>query len=134
MLAILLVTIYLPESPAEMPDGPVPSNDPTAGRKSKFGRIDFRGAILFALTILALLLPLELGGVKLPWSHPIILGLFGLSVVLLLIFVAVERRQSEPILPLEIFHRRDAVFSFLILGFQMSAQLGVRTKPTVLPT
>jgi hypothetical protein len=97
----------------------------TASQKSKLRRIDFKGSILFALAILALLLPIELGGVKLPWSHPAIFALFGLSAVLLFGFVLVETRQEEPILPLEIFHRRDAVFSFAIIGLQTAAQLGV---------
>lgn len=119
-VAILLVAIYLPGSP------PPAATDGDAGsKKSKLGRIDFRGSVLFALAVLALLLPIELGGARLPWSHPAIPSLFGLSALLLAAFVAVERRQEEPILPLDIFHRRDAVFSFLILGFQIAAQLGV---------
>ncbi|KAJ4291444.1 hypothetical protein N0V88_006038 [Collariella sp. IMI 366227] len=102
----------------------VTSESSSLNQKSKFSRIDFKGSILFALTVLALLLPIELGGVQIPWTHPIILSLFSLSVVLLFVFIAVEKRQEEPILPLEIFHSRDAVFSFMILGLQTAAQSG----------
>jgi len=77
--------------------------------------------------ILAMMFPLELGGVKLPWTHPIILSLFVLSVILLFLFVQVEKREAEPILPLEIFLKRDAVISFLILGLQSAAQMSVST-------
>ncbi|AEO67840.1 uncharacterized protein THITE_2116958, partial [Thermothielavioides terrestris NRRL 8126] len=125
VLAILLVTFYLPGPSTDEPESPGPDGTNTAGQKSRFSRVDFKGSVLFALTVLALLLPMELGGVKLPWSHPVVLALFGLSVLLLFVFVAVEKRQEEPILPLEIFHRRDAVFSFLILGLQVAAQLGL---------
>jgi len=120
----VLVIIYLPSPPAdsEVTDA---TNGNAGSQKSKLQRIDFQGSILFALAVLALLLPIELGGVKLPWSHPIILSLFALSAVLVFVFIAVEKRQEEPILPLEIFHRRDAVFSFAILGCQTAAQLGV---------
>ncbi|KAK4038051.1 major facilitator superfamily domain-containing protein [Parachaetomium inaequale] len=123
ILAILLVTVALPDSSTD-PESSDTANA-TACQKSKLRRIDFKGSILFALAILALLLPIELGGVKLPWSHPAIFALFGLSAVLLFVFVAVETRQEEPILPLEIFHQRDAVFSFAIIGLQSAAQLGL---------
>ncbi|KAK4152204.1 major facilitator superfamily domain-containing protein [Chaetomidium leptoderma] len=128
ILAIILVTVYLPNSPtpdAESDTESIPVDDTSTSQKSKFSRIDFKGATLFALTVLTLLLPIELGGVKLPWSHPLIFSLFALSAALLFLFIAVEKKQKEPILPLEIFHRRDAVFSFAILGLQIAAQLGL---------
>jgi hypothetical protein len=71
---------------------------------------------------------MEIGGGQLPWSHPLVLGLLALSPVLLSFFVQVEKRQPEPILPLEIFHIRDAVISYLILGLQSAAQVGVCTS------
>jgi ABC-type transport system involved in cytochrome c biogenesis permease subunit len=117
----LLVAVYLPGSPTKED-----SADIVDSQKSKLNRVDFKGSVLFALTILALLLPMELGGSKLPWTHPIIPSLFTLSVLLLFVFVAVEKQQEEPILPLEIFHKRDAVISYVILGLQTAAQLGVR--------
>lgn len=124
MFAILLVALYLPSSTTDSDLSDAIDN--SASQKGKLSRVDFKGSILFALTVLALLLPIDLGGVKLPWSHPLILALFFLSPLLLFVFVAVEKRQVEPILPLEIFHRRDAVLSFAILGLQSAAQLGVR--------
>ena len=129
ILAIILVTVSLPGSTSATsePSGPPDTIESPVSQKSKLSRVDFKGSILFTLAILALLLPIELGGVKLPWSHPTIITLFSLSPVLLFVFIAVEKRQAEPILPLEIFHRRDAVLSFSILGLQIAAQLGVRT-------
>ncbi|AEO60122.1 hypothetical protein MYCTH_2129215 [Thermothelomyces thermophilus ATCC 42464] len=123
LLAIFLVTVSLPCSPATSSSNGVDEN--RLAQRSKISRVDFKGSLLFALAILAFLLPVELGGVKLPWSHPAIIVLFGLSPVLLLVFVAVEKRQGEPILPLGIFQRRDAVFSYAILGLQTAAQLSL---------
>jgi hypothetical protein len=124
------VTVSLPGSSSATSELSDTLESP-ASNKSKLSRVDFKGSILFTLAILALLLPIELGGVKLPWSHPTVITLFSLSPVLLFVFVAVEKRQAEPILPLEIFHRRDAVLSFAILGLQIAAQLGVRTDQDV---
>jgi hypothetical protein len=75
--------------------------------------------------VLSLLVPIELGGVTLPWFHPVISALFALTGVLLYFFIVVERRAEEPILPLEIFASRDAVLSFSIMGLQLAAQLSV---------
>lgn len=121
------MAVYLPAGNLSSTDSN--ATDTVESQKSKFSRIDFKGSILIALTILTLLLPIELGGAKLPWTHPIIFTLVALSAVFLFVFILVEKRAKEPILPLEIFHKRDAVFSFLILGFQLAAQLGVRTGP-----
>lgn len=128
VVAILLVAASLPGSstPTDTGFSPGAVDGGPADQKSKFRRIDFKGSILFALAVLALLLPIELGGSKLSWSHPLIPSLVALSAVLLFVFVLVEKRQEEPILPLEIFQRRDAVLSFFILGLQTAAQLGVR--------
>ena len=122
-LAIALCAVYLPGPPAEM--GSDANSTASSNPRSKFSRIDFKGSFLFAAMVLALLFPIELGGTKLPWTHPIILSLFILSGILLFLFIRVERREEEPILPLEIFHRKDAVLSFLIMGFQTAAQISV---------
>lgn len=119
------MAVYLPSGSLSSTDTDSAATVDNPEQKSKLSRIDFKGSILFALTILTLLLPIELGGVKLPWSHPIIFSLIALSAIFLFVFIVVERRAEEPILPLEIFYKRDAVFSFLILGLQTAAQLGV---------
>ncbi|KAK0713926.1 major facilitator superfamily domain-containing protein [Lasiosphaeria miniovina] len=133
-VAIVLCAIYLPGpnsapaastgTAAATPTSGDNSSTPLVSRKSKFSRIDFKGSFVFALMILALLFPMELGGVTVPWSHPLIAGLFVLSAALLAVFIAVERRAPEPILPLDIFNR-DASFSFLIMGLQSAAQIGL---------
>lgn len=95
----------------------------------RLARIDFLGAALMAAMTLFFLLPIEIGGVKLPWSHPVVLVLFGLSVVLAILFVMTEVWWAkEPIFPLQLLRQRDAVASYLIMGFQVAAQLGVSAR------
>lgn len=117
-IAIVLSSIYLP-GPPSIPSSP-------GSNLSKFSRIDVKGSLFFASSVVSLLLPLELGGTRFPWTSPTILSLFALSFILLFLFIRVERHHAEPILPLEIFHRRDAVLSFLIMGLQTAAQISVR--------
>ncbi|KAK8017374.1 major facilitator superfamily transporter, partial [Apiospora rasikravindrae] len=47
-----------------------PQRSSSSRRTSSIARIDFPGATLLALTILTLLLPLEIGGTQIPWTHP----------------------------------------------------------------
>lgn len=124
IFALILCAICLPAStPTHV--SPDSGDDLPKSAWQQLYRIDFRGAFLFGAMILAFLVPTELGGDHLPWGHPIIIILFASSIVLLMVFIAVEKRTEEPIIPLEIFHNRDAVLSYLILGLQGAAQIGM---------
>jgi MFS family permease len=70
--------------------------------------IDYLGAIVLAAGLSAVVLFTSLGGTTYDWSSPVIVGLIALAIVLLPLFVWVERRAAEPILPLELF--RNPVF------------------------
>jgi len=77
-------------------------------RKAK---IDFAGVVLFAAGMGALLFGLTTGGQTLPWTSPLLLAtLFG-AVLLLTVFLLVERRVSEPMLPLGLFSIRNIAVS-----------------------
>ncbi|MFJ7410447.1 DHA2 family efflux MFS transporter permease subunit [Streptomyces sp. NPDC098077] len=93
--------------------------------------IDYLGTFLIAAVATALVLVASLGGTTWAWSSPQIIGLAVLAVVLLVAFVAVERRAVEPVLPLKLFRIRTfslvAVISFVI-GFAMFGAM------TYLPT
>jgi len=84
--------------------------------------IDYLGTIVLSLAVTALILLTSLGGTTYPWrSAPIyILGLAG--VLLFGMFVLVERRAAEPVLPLHLFKLRTfSVTSIVgfIVGFAM---------------
>jgi len=71
--------------------------------KGRGGRIDWAGAVLVLTAFVPLLLALSWGGHDHPWTSPLVLGLLGAFVVSLLLFVVVERRAEEPIVPLDLF-------------------------------
>jgi MFS family permease len=88
--------------------------------------IDYLGTAVLALAATSLVLLTSLGGTTFPWlSAPIvILGVAG--VVLIVIFVFVERRAVEPVLPLHLFANK--VFSAtsaigFVVGFAMFGAL-----------
>ena len=80
---------------------------PSAGVRRRH-TIDWAGAGLLAGAVSGLVLFADLGGTILPWSSPILLGIGLGSAVLLLLFVRVERRAAEPVLPPRLF--ADSVF------------------------
>jgi EmrB/QacA subfamily drug resistance transporter len=85
-------------------------------------RIDWLGAALLSVGITALVLITTWGGNDYGWNSPQILGLVALAVVTLALFIPVERRAAEPIMPLNVF--RDRNFSLIsgvgfLLGFAM---------------
>ncbi|MEU3756708.1 MDR family MFS transporter [Streptomyces olivoreticuli] len=93
--------------------------------------IDYLGIVLVALGASGLVLGLEWGGNEYAWGSAVIVGLFAGSVVLLGLFVLVELRAKEPMLPMHLF--RNPVFvvcsvlSFIV-GFAMLGAM------TYLPT
>ncbi|GGS19403.1 MFS transporter [Streptomyces parvus] len=93
--------------------------------------IDYLGTFLIAAVATSLVLIASLGGTTWAWASPQIIVLAVLAVVLLVAFIAVERRAVEPVLPLKLFRIRTfslvAVISFVI-GFAMFGAM------TYLPT
>jgi EmrB/QacA subfamily drug resistance transporter len=84
--------------------------------------IDYAGTVVLAAAATAFVLLTTLGGITYPWSSaPIyILGVAG--VVLVGVFIGLERRAAEPVLPLRLFGSR--VFSAssaigFVVGFAM---------------
>ncbi|MFH8571419.1 DHA2 family efflux MFS transporter permease subunit [Streptomyces sp. NPDC017993] len=94
-------------------------------------RIDYLGTALIAGVAASLVLMTSLGGVSYPWGSWQIIGLGVLGVVLLVAFVAVERRAAEPVLPLRLFTLRTFTLTSIIgfvIGFAMFGSM------TYLPT
>ena len=78
-------------------------------KAGKGGRIDFLGALLVVAAFVPLLLALSWGGHLYPWASPTILSLLAITVTALVLFVLVELRFPEPLLPLDLF--RNKVFT-----------------------
>ncbi len=69
------------------------------------GKIDWMGGVFVVLSIGALMLALTWGNEK-GWAHPDVLSLFAFSVVTGAVFLLIESRVAEPILPLALFKIR----------------------------
>ncbi|KAL0930678.1 major facilitator superfamily transporter [Colletotrichum truncatum] len=127
MIAVLLCWFFLPRGkPNSKTEAEAEGPKVGLDEKSPLARVDFLGAALLALFVLAFLLPIEIGGTKIPWTHPLIFILFGAAIVLGGLFAATEEWWAkEPILPLELLKHRDIVLTYVITGAQIAAQLGL---------
>ncbi|MEN9646981.1 MAG: hypothetical protein RL238_3650 [Actinomycetota bacterium] len=75
--------------------------------------LDYWGAALLSLSIAALMIGLEEGSDG--WTEPLVLSLFGVAVVTVVAFLSVERRASEPMIPLHLFSN-PVVRTSVLLG------------------
>jgi EmrB/QacA subfamily drug resistance transporter len=93
--------------------------------------IDYLGTFVIAAVATCLVLVASLGGTTWAWNSPQIIGLTLLGIALAAVFVHVERRAAEPVLPLNLFRIRTftlaALISFIV-GFAMFGAM------TYLPT
>jgi len=70
-------------------------------------KIDWLGAALLGVSITAIVLITTWGGKEYAWASAQIFGLGALALVTLGLFLVVERRHPEPVLPLHIFKNRN---------------------------
>jgi MFS family permease len=94
---------------------------PNLGRRRNV-TIDYAGAAVLSVTISALVLATTWGGVEYDWGSPMILGLGALSLAGAALFIGVERRAVEPLLPLRLFRVRTFTLACgigLLLGASM---------------
>ena len=111
LLALLLLSTALP-----------------SGGGQRRRRVDYPGALLLAAALAAIVLVTALGGNHRPWSSPAILGMMAAALVSLVLFVRVERRAAEPLLPLRLF--RNRIFT---VTTAVAAVVGFSSGITFLP-
>jgi EmrB/QacA subfamily drug resistance transporter len=99
----------------------LPSAPPRAAGSAR-PRVDYLGIVLLSTAVTCIVLLTTWGGSVFPWSSPIILGLAGACVTLLVLFALVERRASDPLIPPPLFRDRTfdvASATSFVIGFAM---------------
>jgi EmrB/QacA subfamily drug resistance transporter len=74
-------------------------------------RIDYVGAVVLSAAITGVLLACVWGGTTYPWDSAPVIGCGVAGLVLLAVFVAVQQRVAEPLLPLALFRQRTFAVS-----------------------
>ncbi|AZK44852.1 DHA2 family efflux MFS transporter permease subunit [Paenibacillus lentus] len=74
-------------------------------------KIDIAGAITFTIGVTALLFGLATGGQQFAWTSPWLIAILAIAAISLSLFLIVENRAEEPLVPLKLFKVRDIAFS-----------------------
>ena len=89
--------------------------------------IDFGGLSTLILTVAPIMLALSLGGVEYAWKSVQIIGLLVFAAIMLALFLFLETRAREPILPLSIFKNRIVAISDLVSFLSGMGMFGTLT-------
>jgi EmrB/QacA subfamily drug resistance transporter len=76
--------------------------------------IDFPGVSALILTVVPAMLALSWGGVEYAWKSLQIIGMFVFALIMLGLFLFLEARSREPIIPLSLFRNRIVAISNLV--------------------
>ncbi|NKY26516.1 MFS transporter [Nocardia gamkensis] len=96
-----------------------------ADTKHHRSALDLPGAVLGTIACAAIVFGAT-EGPEIGWGHPAIIGSLIAGVVLLIVFIALERRVDDPLLPWSLFDSRDRVATFLLI-FLAGGVLGAMT-------
>jgi EmrB/QacA subfamily drug resistance transporter len=93
-------------------------------------KIDIFGLIALVLCVVPTLLGLTWGGVEYPWASPVIIGLFVFAAAMVGVFILIERRAQEPVIPLSLF--RNSIVSVSVI-IALLTSIGLLGSTTFLP-
>jgi EmrB/QacA subfamily drug resistance transporter len=88
-------------------------------------QIDYAGAGVLTVALTLLVLGLLEGGQAWAWASPQSIAVLGGGVVLLAVFVAVERRAADPVVPLRLLRQRLLVATSLVSACVGAVLLGL---------
>jgi EmrB/QacA subfamily drug resistance transporter len=91
---------------------------------TRYHRLDYEGAVLLTGASTATLLLLSRGGTAMPWLSAPSLGLAGLALLLLVLFILQEERAAEPIIGLHLFRNRIAATCIFMSGMMSFGMFG----------
>ncbi|WP_328805513.1 MDR family MFS transporter [Paenibacillus apii] len=93
--------------------------------------IDWAGAGTLMLALLSLLLaPVLIDNQGYGWFSPVIIGLLAVSALLITLFINIERRAEEPVIPLHLFKNRNVVvLSILVFILMLGIMGGIALFP-----
>lgn len=88
--------------------------------------IDFKGVLMLPLAIGPFCIAIAIGGKQLAWNSPILLGMIGVSVICMIIFVKIERTQVQPIINIDLL-KNKAIIPILLFMMAWRAMQSLLT-------
>ena len=93
-------------------------------RSQMHTKLDVPGAVTGTIAMVAIVFAI-IEGIQKGWSDPLIVGSFAVAIVSALLFIIIERRTDQPLLPMAFFRQRDFTGSMVGMFFIMFALMGV---------
>jgi len=87
-------------------------------------KLDVPGAITGTIAMVAIVFAI-IEGIQKGWTDSLIVGSFAVAIVAAVLFVIIERRTDQPLLPMAFFKQRDFTGSMVGMFFIMFALMGV---------
>jgi EmrB/QacA subfamily drug resistance transporter len=96
-----------------------------AGRRRAQVSIDYLGALLLTFLTTGIVLVTTWGGTEYGWGSPMIVGLSIATVAACVLFLVVERRATDPVIPLHLFRVRTVSLMCAVAGIGGAAIISV---------
>lgn len=93
--------------------------------QNKIISIDYLGSVLFIISTISALYALVVGGEQGDWGSPFLLVLFSLAFIFFLIFLFVETKAKEPLLPLSLFKIRNLNVTYAAMFIAHALLIGI---------
>ena len=93
-------------------------------RSQMHTKLDVPGAITGTIAMVAIVFAI-IEGIQKGWGDPLILGSFAVAIISTGMFIVIERRTDQPLLPMAFFRQRDFTGSMVGMFFIMFALMGV---------
>lgn len=87
--------------------------------------IDYLGTILFIISTLSVLYALVVGGENGNWSSPNLIFLFSIAIILFVLFLFIESKAIEPLLPLSLFKIKNLVVTYAAMFVAHALLIGI---------
>lgn len=88
-------------------------------------KIDYAGAVTFTIGMVALLYALQRGSETHSWTSSSMLLLYAAAVIFLALFLYVQTKASEPMLPLKLFRIRDIAVASAVSFLTSMVMIGI---------
>jgi EmrB/QacA subfamily drug resistance transporter len=94
-------------------------------RPSARARFDAAGAAVLSLSVSAIVVVCSVGGTTLAWASPVTIGVLAAAVIGLVAFVLIERRASDPLIPLDLVMNRTVLLCAAVAGLGFAGLFGI---------
>lgn len=104
---------------------PIKNDNPDQSKWDRLKRVDFVGAVFLCFTIFAATFVIDVGGQKLPWDSPKLIGIIVAGAVSAIFFVISAKRSPEPIFPLRLIAHYELATNYAIIVLQVIVQMSL---------